>query len=105
MIRIHSPNKVDMQVPVTGISDAADGTNYQSSLSSPCRSEVKVNAFAVQYIMLLLKEQFMFPVTPHIFDACWMRDPLSAKYKVQARASSSVVFQIPHRHKQLAVKS
>lgn len=39
MIHIHSPNKVDMQVPVTGISDAADGTNYQSSLSSPCRSE------------------------------------------------------------------
>lgn len=45
---------------------------------------------------LLLKKQFMFPLASHIFDACWMRDPLSAKYKVQARVSTtSEVFQIP----------
>ncbi|MCD7454988.1 Chloroplastic group IIA intron splicing facilitator CRS1 [Datura stramonium] len=39
MIHIQSPDIVDMQVPLTGISDAADGTNYQSSLASPCISE------------------------------------------------------------------
>lgn len=39
MIHIQSPDTVDMQVPLTGISDAAGGTNYQSSLASPCTSE------------------------------------------------------------------
>lgn len=44
MIHIQSPDIVDMQVPLTGLSDAADGTNYQSSLASPCTSEDSVDA-------------------------------------------------------------
>ncbi|XP_059294069.1 CRM-domain containing factor CFM2, chloroplastic isoform X2 [Lycium ferocissimum] len=39
MIHSQSLDIVDMQVPVTGISDAAGGNNYQSSLASPCTSE------------------------------------------------------------------
>ncbi|KAK4346334.1 hypothetical protein RND71_032673 [Anisodus tanguticus] len=39
MIHSQSPDIVDMQVPVMGISDAADGNNYQSSLANPCTSE------------------------------------------------------------------
>ncbi|KAJ8567029.1 hypothetical protein K7X08_019237 [Anisodus acutangulus] len=39
MIHSQSPDIVDMQVPVMGISDAAGGNNYQSSLASPCTSE------------------------------------------------------------------
>ncbi|KAM3253188.1 CRM-domain containing factor CFM2, chloroplastic [Capsicum annuum] len=39
MIHIQSPDIVDKQVPVTGLSDAARGTNYQPSLASPCTSE------------------------------------------------------------------
>ncbi|PHT91786.1 hypothetical protein T459_06899 [Capsicum annuum] len=39
MIHIQSPDIVDKQVPVTGLSDAAGGTNYQPSLASPCTSE------------------------------------------------------------------
>ncbi|CAN4082513.1 unnamed protein product [Withania somnifera] len=39
MIHIQSPDTVDMQVPLTGISDAAGATNYHSSLASPCTSE------------------------------------------------------------------
>ncbi|XP_060191504.1 CRM-domain containing factor CFM2, chloroplastic [Lycium barbarum] len=39
MIQSRSLDIVDMQVPVTGISDAAARNNYQSSLASPCTSE------------------------------------------------------------------
>lgn len=75
-----------------GISDAAGGTNYQSIVASPI--EVKINPFIVQY-SVTVEGTIMFRVASHIFDACWIRDPLSTIYKVQASVSPSEVFQIP----------
>lgn len=60
MIHIQSPDIVDKQVPVTGLSDAARGTNYQPSLASPCTSEVKMNAFVVHCILWLTAEETIY---------------------------------------------